>query len=425
MPTKKRSKNSSVKQKAKDLNSNFSPLDRSTSNTKIRIIGIGGGGCSIVKEISINIKRVSFVAANTDKRALKEIRGKVRPFQFGEKVTGGFGTGMNSELGREAANIEKEKIKKLMEGQDMCIFVSCLGGGTGAGAVPVFAKIAKEMGVIAYGIFTLPFKFEGVKKNEIALEALAEAKNNLNAISVLPNENIFKVIDKKTPLKEALSIINRNLSKSLEGLIETIYGSGLINIDFADLKTILDGRGRLAYLNTAEFDATKEIDDAIKKVTHSLFYSYGIEGANSVLSNITGSGNLGLKDVSFISEGITNLAGKNSKIIFGISQDAKIGNKIRITLLAVGCQSEELFPKEKKTIKEKETIKSPVKKTERVVKKRVKPIKKEKQQEKVDIKIRRNALEVKKAIEEVEKEIIENEDKWETPAFLRRSINNN
>ncbi len=365
-----------------------------------------------MNEISTEIKRVGFVAANTDKRSLKEISGKVKSFQFGDKVTGGFGTGMNSDLGREAAVNEKERIKKLFEDQDMCLFVSCLGGGTGAGAVPVFAKIAKEMGIITYGIFTLPFKFEGGRKSEIALKSLNEAKEYLNAITVLPNENIFKVIDKKTPLKEALSIINRNLSKSLEGLIETIYGSGLINIDFADLKTILEGRGKLTYLNTAEFDANKEIEDSIKKATTSPFYSYGIEGAGGILSNISGSGSLGLKDVSFISEGISQLAGKNSKIIFGISQDSKIGNKIRITLLAVGCEAEDIFPQEKK---KKEVI--PKKKP--VVKKKKREV------EKVEtVKIRRNGLEVKKAVEEAEKELMEDEERWETPAFIRRSNNN-
>lgn len=439
MPSKKTKikKKASVLKK-KSESSNFSSLDGSTSNTKIKIIGVGGGGCSIVSEISTNIKRVDFIAANTDKRALKELSKKAKTFQFGEKVTGGFGTGMNYELGREAAINDKEKIKKLLEGQDMCIFVSCLGGGTGAGAMPVFAKIAKDLGMITYGIFTLPFNFEGTRKTEIAIESLENVREYLNAITVLPNENIFKIIDKKTPLKEALSIINKNLSESLEGLIETVYGPGLINIDFADLRTILEGKGKLAYLNTTEFDAAKGVEDAIKKAVSSPFCSYGIDGAGGVLFNITGSGSLGLRDVSSISEGISGLTGKNSKVIFGISQDGKAGDKIRITLLAVGCESEEIFPKIKKDSgKKKKTIKKekPVKKKTSVkkkdtIKEEIKDEKKKSEKlnddNKIDIKIRRNALEAKKAVEEAEKEIMEDEDKWETPAFLRRSsLNDN
>lgn len=428
---KSKEKTSSVK-KSREA-SNFSSRDGSTSDTKIKIVGVGGGGCSIVSELSTNIRRVDFIAANTDQRSLKELKNKIKIFQFGEKVTGGFGTGMNYELGREAAMGDKEKIKKMLEGQDMCIFVSCLGGGTGEGAMPVFAKIAKDLGMITYGIFTLPFSFEGTRKMETALESLKIVREHLNVITVLPNENIFKIVDKKTPLKEALSIINKNLSESLQGLIETVYGTGVINIDFADLRTMLEGRGKIAYLNTTEFDATKGVESAIKQTISSPFCSYGINGTGSVLFNITGSGNLGLRDVSLISEGISGLTGKNSKVIFGISQDRKVGNKVKITLLAVGCESEEILPKDKKkAIKKtpkvlpkeklikKVRAKKKAKKSPKEEKKKIEPL----NEKRIDIKIRRNALEVKKVAEEAEKEIIENEDKWDTPAFIRRNSSN-
>jgi cell division protein FtsZ len=395
--------------------SNFSENEKSTSNTKIKIIGIGGGGSSIVSDISSKLKRVSFVAANTDKRALMSVSKKTKTFHFGEKVTGGFGTGMNFESGKAAASGEKEKIKKILEGQDMCILVSCLGGGTGSGAVPVFAKIAKEMGVITYGIFTLPFNFEGLKKLEIATEALKESKSFFNAITVLPNENIFKIIDKKTPLKEALSIINKRLSESLEGVIETIYIPGVINIDFADLKTIMEERGKVAYLNRVVFDSSKGIEDAVKKIVSSPFYSYGINGSSAVLFNIVGGSDLGLKDVSSISEGISSLTGRNSKIIFGISQGSKTGDKIKITLLAVGCDPGKVFgKKEEPSIKRKSKNKKKVK---------VKVEKKEVPKKKITEnkpRTRRNAIEVKKVAEEIEKDIIEDESKWETPTFLRK-----
>jgi len=390
--------------------SNFSSDEKSTSTTKIKVIGIGGGGCSIVSEISTDLKKVDFVAANTDKRALRELSKKTKVFNFGEKITGGFGTGMNFDLGKSSAQDDKERIKSLFKGQDMCILVASLGGGTGSGAVPVFAKIAKDMGLITYGIFTLPFEFEGSRKMDIANEALKEVKSHLNAITVLPNENIFKVIDKKTPLKEALSIINKNFQESLERLIETIYNPGLINIDFADLKTILGERGKLAYLNTTLFDANKSIDDIIKKATLNPFYSYTINGASSVLFNITGGENLGLKDVSLISEGILNLTGKNSKVIFGISKDTKYKDKVRIMILAVGCESENVLPEVKKEVVSKNVVEESKSEPKR-----------KKESKKVEVEVRRNALETKKAVEEIEREIINKDDQWETPAFLRRN----
>lgn len=394
-----------MKKNKKD--SNFSFDEGSTSTTKIKVVGIGGGGCSIISEISTDLKKVDFVAANTDKRALQGLSRKIKTFHFGEKITHGFGTGMNFELGKSSAQEDKERIKGLFEGQDMCILVASLGGGTGSGAVSVFAKIAKDMGLITYGIFTLPFEFEGSKKMDIANEALKEVKSHLNAITVLPNENIFKIIDKKTPLKEALSIINKNLRESLEGLIETIYNPGIINVDFADLKTILGERGKLAYLNTTVFDANKSIDDAVKKATLNPFYSYTINGAGSVLFNITGGENLGLKDVSLISEGVLNLTGKNSKVIFGISKDSKYKDKIRIMILAVGCEADNVLPEVKK---------------EPVVEKKPKPeVKKVKKEAKtIGIEVRKNALETKKESDDIERDIINKDEQWETPAFLRR-----
>ncbi len=397
--------------------------DNSTSKTKIRIIGIGGGGGSIISEISTDLSKIDFVAANTDKRSLRDLSRKVKTFHFGNKQTKGFGTGMDPELGKNAASEEKDKIKKLMEGQDVCILVASLGAGTGSGATPIFAKVAKESGCIVYGIFTLPFNFEGLRKMEIAKDSLEETRLHLNAISILPNENIFNIIDKNAPLKEALSIINKNLSESLKGLMEAIYNPGLINIDFADFKTILEGKGKITYLNTDTFDASKGAEDSLKKVINNPFYSYGINGSSGILLNVTGSKKIGLNDVSKISSMISGKAKRNASIIFGISHDDKYGDKIKITILAVGCEAEEIFSKNNE---KKELIlkKKPIKKKKEVLKnKKTEKDNKKKNndfEDKVEIKSRRNALEVKKANEEIEKELLEDEKKWETPAFLRR-----
>ena len=219
---------------------NDSIAQNTVHKTKVRVIGIGGGGGTIVSEIISRMKKADFVVANTDAKALRLIK-KAKRFQFGVNVTKGLGTGMNVEIGEEAALEDKEKIEKLFDGQDVCIVVSSLGGGAGSGASPIFAKLSKNTKCLTYGIFTMPFEFEGSKKMEIAKESLDKIRPHLNAFSVIPNERIFKIIDKGTPLKDALSAINERLAKNLGGLIEMIYLPGLINIDFADLRTILDG----------------------------------------------------------------------------------------------------------------------------------------------------------------------------------------
>jgi len=501
----------------------------SLHKTKIRVIGIGGGGGFIVSEITSRIKKASFVVANTDLQALKKSDKRARLFQFGQELTYGLGTGMNSELGKIAAQQEKEKIKKLLEGQDLCILVACLGGGTGSGAAPIFAKISRDLGNLTYGIFTLPFKFEGEKKAQIARESLKKIKPNLNAFSVIPNERIFQIIDKETPLRAALSVINKSLAESLEGLIEMIYDPGLINIDFADLKTIFEGRGRITYLNTVEVSGSDKSEEAIKKVVSNPLYPYTIRGAKGVLFNIAGEKNLGLNKISQISKTISDLANSEARIIFGISQlpflsiggggrNKKYRDKIKITLLATGCGAKIFPPKPRKPRKglkisrmtktnKKRKIKSPLQKssapsvkkplkllklkteprgsgakvkksakksfssfvssstrrtktsspikikilkktkrkpkkiekkhpqkTEKVAVSLVEPIT-EKQKtkdfnqlptpQKVEIKIRRNALQIKKGIEEAEQDLLNQEKKWETPAFLRRKLAKN
>jgi len=316
--------------------------------TKIRVIGIGGGAGNIVSEIASKVKKASFVVANTDLQALRSASRKAQRFQFGKELTQGLGTGMSVELGEMAAQNEKEKIKKILEGQDLCVIVACLGGGTASGAAPIFAKVSKNLGNLTLGIFTLPFKFEGEKKMEMARASLEKLKSKLNTFSVIPNERIFQIIDKKTPIKIALSAINKSLAESLEGLIETIYQPGLINIDFADLKAILEGQGRLAYLNTVKVQKKGDsVQEVIEKVLNNPLYPYSIRGAKGVLLNIAGERDLELSEVNQISKTISGLVNKEAKIIFGISQNKKYSGIIKTTLLATGCATK-IFPKKSK-----------------------------------------------------------------------------
>ena len=338
--------------------------------TKIRVIGIGGGGGNIVSELAQGVKRASFLAANTDLQALKEISRKVERFPFGQSFTHGLGTGMNPELAEIAGQNEQERIKKILQGQDLVILIACLGGGTGSGAAPLFAKISKSLGNLTYGIFTLPFKFEGEKKMEIAKTALNNIKPKLNTITILPNERIFQVIDKTTPLKTALSSINRNLATALTGLIETIYQPGLINIDFADLRTILYGQGRLAYLNTISLPKKEgTAKEAVERALISPLYSYGIKGAKGVLFNIIGEKGISLEEVNQISKTISEKANPEAKIVFGLQPlspgKRNIGQDIiKTTVFATGCAAK-IFPDEttkRKVIRKKKKYLKPKRK---------------------------------------------------------------
>jgi len=470
--TKKSPKKSLIRKSQKKPKQKVSKLKLyKTKKIKIRVIGIGGGGSSIVSELASRMTRISFVVANTDIQALKTASKKALHFQFGTEMTRGLGTGMNAELGREIALKEKERIKKLLQGYDFCILVTCLGGGTGSGATPVFAKISQELGNITYGIFTLPFQFEGEKKMEIARSSLQKTRSKLDIFSVIPNERIFRIIDKKTPLRSALSMINESLAESLEGLIDMIYSPGLINIDFADFKTVISGsllsqkktKGQLAYLNTVAIARRKgTIKDLIEKVLYNPLYSYSVNGAKGALLNIGGEKNLSLAEVSRISKTISGLANKEAKIIFGVSQNKKYSGIIKTTLLATGCKAR-MFPSKPRSAKkkiiskiskaasaiiQKEPPKDIPKKIKKKLKPKSKPKSKPKKKKKVkkrrkkasstkiipiihkskikasdvqgETRVRKNALQIKKEMEAEEKEILDKEKFWEAPAFLRK-----
>lgn len=426
--------------------------------TKMRIIGIGGGGSSIVSEIAPLINRVDFVVANTDVQALGEAAKQARKLHFGENITFGLGCGMNPKLGQKAAKEESDKIAKLFQGIDLAVIVSSLGGGTGSGAAPEFTRIAKEMGVLTIGIFTLPFKFEGSRRSQIAKTSLQQLTPNLNVVSIISNENIFKIIDKNTPLKEAFSLINKRLAENLRGLIEMVYLPGLINIDFADLKTILEGRGRLVYLNTALTAGPNRAEEAAKELLKNPLNEYSINGAEKIIFNITAPRLLGMQEVEHISRTISDF-NRKAKIIFGVSQDNSYKDTLRVTLLAVGVGKERVKKKskikkvlqiqapvtpepeiKKENPKKKMKVKSKIKvKVKLPAKPRIKPQVKQKKlklpkSEMPEIKgtfdeavskplLRKNALEIRRETEKTEEALLAQEKKWDVPAFLRQKEN--
>jgi cell division protein FtsZ len=405
-----------------------------TKKIKIRVVGIGGGGGSIVSEIAPRLKRIKFLAANTDLQALKKLSRETEKLQFGQILTQGLGTGMKPDLGEKVAQTEADKVKKIFRGQDFSILVSCLGGGTGSGASPIFSKVARDLKNYTLGIFTLPFSFEGQKRMEIAEAALEKIKPNLNAFVICPNERIFQIIDPKTPIKEAFSAINKILTESLKGLIEMLFLPGVINIDFADLRTILAGTGKLAFLNTVFCQGENRAEEAAKQILESPLYEYGISGAERILFNISGSKNLTMVEVEKISKTISDF-NKKAKIIFGISENESLKDAIKITLLAISCGERPKITHHHR--RKKIRIVKKVRKTRKrkIMKKEAKikprelpssvPLEKSSEpvkEEKIEIKTRRNALDVKKDLERVEEELSAKESQWEIPAFLRKKI---
>lgn len=415
--------------------------------TKVRVIGVGGGGSSIVAELAKKVGKSSFVAANTDNQALKNMPWNVNRFKFGQELTQGLGTGMDVELGRVAAENEKQKIKRILKNQDLCIFIVCLGGGTGSGAAPIFAEISHQLGNINLGIFTMPFKFEGERRSQIARESLEKLKPNLNGFLVIPNQKIFKIIDKKASLSQSFSTLNKILADNLASFIELIYKPGLINIDFADFKTILEGKGERIYFNTTEAKGPNRADEVVKSVLNSPLFDFNVNTAKRILFNISAFSDLKMREVEQISEAFASL-NRQSKIIFGVSEASPSQkSEIRVTLLVTGDPRKKEIPKPKKISEPKEKIVemkeiSPVKKVTKPKIKKIKKIKSKKtpskvlkrKKKKVEIKVnfkkkpkrkrerkRLNALEVKKAAEEEEGKRWAEEEKWDVPAFLRRS----
>jgi cell division protein FtsZ len=374
---------------------------------KIRIIGVGGGGGNIISELSkklkdFSVQKVDFVAVNTDNQALNSLPKTVKTFSFGSNITKGLGTGRNYEIGEKAAREDIERIKDLFkEDRDLYIFVSSLGGGTGTGATPVLVKIAEEMGLNSIGIFTLPFSFEGKKKMDAALKSLEKIKESMNAFMVLPNEKIFSIAKEDISFADSLNLLNSRLSESLEGLLRTIYIPGLINIDWADIKTIIEGRNKTAYLNFTKAKSTTSVEEITKELLKSPVLEYGFENADNVMFNVESDKNLSLQMLSLISEKISDLS-PNAKIIFGLVQNPKIKNEIKITIFATSLEG----TKEEK-----------VKKTKKQLRKKEKEI--EKIEEEVEI--RKSALEIKEE-EMKNKEKEEGEESiYEIPAYLRKN----
>lgn len=301
----------------------------------IKVIGVGGGGNNAVNRmITSGLKGVEFISINTDAQALVHALAPSR-IQIGEKLTKGLGAGANPDIGEKAAQESREEIVKALRGADMVFVTAGMGGGTGTGAAPVVAECAKEVGALTVGVVTKPFAFEGRRRQSQAERGTAKLKEKVDTLITIPNDRLMQVVDKRTPITEAFRIADDVLRQGVQGISDLIAVPGLINLDFADVKTIMMEQGSALMgigIGSGDNRAVVAAEAAIK----SPLLETSIEGARGVLLNITGGPNLGLFEVNEAAEIIAGAADPEANIIFGSVIDEKFGDEVRVTVIATG-----------------------------------------------------------------------------------------
>lgn len=310
-------------------------LDDNEPLAKIKVVGVGGGGNNAVNRmISSGLEGVDFIAVNTDAQALVQAMAQNR-IQIGEKLTRGLGAGAKPEIGEKAAQENKDDIVKALQGADMIFVTAGMGGGTGTGGAPVVAECAREVGALTVGVVTRPFTFEGKKRTKQAEEGIKNLKANVDTLITIPNDRLLDIVDKKTSIVDAFRIADDVLRQGVKGISDLIAVPGLINLDFADVKTIMSDAGS-ALMGIGEGHGDNAAIDAAKAAVNSPLLETSIQGAKGVLFNITGDPNLELLQVNEASQIIHEAAHEDANIIFGAAIDEKLEDTVRITVIATG-----------------------------------------------------------------------------------------
>ncbi len=302
---------------------------------KIKVIGVGGGGGNVVNRmVDAGIKGVDFIAINTDVQALHYNKASEK-LHIGKTITRGLGAGMNPDLGRQAAEESQNEIRDLLKDTDM-VFVTCgLGGGTGTGAAPIVAEIARDLGTLTVAVVTKPFAFEGAQRKNIAERGLTELTDKVDTIITIPNDKLLQVIDKKTSLLDAFIVVDEVMYQGVQGIAELITVPGLINLDFADVKAVMANAGS-ALMGIGQASGDNKAVEAAKIAINSPLLELSIDGARGILFTITGGTNLGMNEVNEAAKIITAAAEEDAKIIFGAAIDPKMKDELKITVVATG-----------------------------------------------------------------------------------------
>jgi len=302
---------------------------------RIKVIGVGGGGNNAVNRmIEAGLRGVDFIAVNTDKQALFLSKANTK-IQIGDKLTKGLGAGANPDIGEKAANESRDEIAMAIKDADMVFVTAGMGGGTGTGGAPVIAQIAKELGILTVGVVTKPFMFEGRKRMQQAERGIDNLRAVVDTLVTIPNDRLLHIADKKTTMLEAFRLADDVLRQGVQGISDLIAVPGLINLDFADVKTIMLEQG-LAHMGIGRGAGENKAEDAAKQAISSPLLETSIEGAKGVLLNITGGPDLGLQEVNTAAELIQNSADPEATIIFGAVIDENLKDEIIITVIATG-----------------------------------------------------------------------------------------
>jgi cell division protein FtsZ len=306
----------------------------------IKVIGVGGAGNNAVNRmVEAGIKNVEFIAVNTDRQALNMSKAGSK-IQIGEKLTRGLGAGANPDIGAQAAEESKAEIAEILKGADMVFVTAGMGGGTGTGAAPLVAATAKELGILTIGVVTKPFTFEGKKRLAQAERGIANLKGKVDTLVVIPNDKLLQVIDRKTSIVEAFRMADDILRQGVQGISDLIAVPGLINLDFADVKTIMLNQG-MAHMGIGRASGENRAEDAAKQAIQSPLLETSIEGARGVIINITGGSDIGLHEANTAAELIQRSADPEANIIFGTVTDDSMGDEIQITVIATGFEKED------------------------------------------------------------------------------------
>lgn len=310
----------------------------------IKVIGVGGGGNNAVNRmIEHGVQGVDFIAVNTDAQALNLSKAEIK-MQIGGKLTRGLGAGANPEVGKKAAEESKEQIEEALRGADMVFVTAGMGGGTGTGAAPVIAQIARDLGALTVGVVTRPFTFEGKKRSNQAAGGIAAMKEAVDTLIVIPNDRLLEIVDKSTPMLEAFREADNVLRQGVQGISDLIAVPGLINLDFADVKTIMANKGS-ALMGIGVAAGENRAAEAAKKAISSPLLETSIDGAQGVLMNITGGTNLSLYEVQEAADIVASASDQEVNMIFGSVINENLKDEIIVTVIATGFNEEMAMPK--------------------------------------------------------------------------------
>jgi len=307
----------------------------------IKVVGVGGGGGNAVNTmIAAGVQGVEFLTANTDLQALESTHAAVR-LQIGAQLTKGLGAGANPDIGRKAAQEDRDAIMEALTGADMVFITAGMGGGTGTGAAPVIASMARELDILTVGVVTKPFGFEGRQRMRQAESGIRDLRDNVDTLITIPNQRLLEVVDRSTPLRQAFKVADDVLRQAVQSISDLILVPGLINLDFADVRTIMTGRGK-AIMGTGEADEAQGAVAAAQRAIESPLLEASVHGARGVLINITGGPHISLMDVNEVASSVQMAAHPEAEIIFGAVIDEQMGDAMRVTVIATGYEDAEL-----------------------------------------------------------------------------------